>query len=182
MTATEVALKQEGEDGAWEQHFCVQTAFCRLCPGVNEGEPLAGSPPVGWGSHFPGDAGRSGSLVAAPPHAPVQKELFQSHLQPGKQGFKRGTPGLSCKTWPRGAGVCARMGCVLCPTCSQSPMHLGKPSPSPACGAGTGQRPPLWAARRLWLVLHGVDGLLPPLEGSPWRLWAQAGLGTGYAP
>lgn len=143
MTATEAVLKQEGKDGGQEQCFCGRAAFCQLCPGINEGDPLAGSPPAGWGSPPPGDAGQSGSLVAVPPRAPVQEEFFQSHPQPGKLGSRRGAPALSCKTWPRGGGVCARAGSVLCPTCSQSPMCLGKPSPSPACGGGTGQLPPL---------------------------------------
>lgn len=94
---------------------------------------------------------------------PCRREFFQSHPPPGKRGSRRGTPGPSCKTWARGPGVCARVGCVVHPTHSQSLTRLGKPSPSFARGGGTGQLPPLriWrAARRLSLVLHGVDGLL----------------------
>lgn len=44
--AREVVLGWQGKDGAWEQHFHVQAAFCQLCPGINEGDPLAGSFPV----------------------------------------------------------------------------------------------------------------------------------------
>lgn len=74
MVARDLVLGWQGKDGAWEQHFHVQAAFCQLCPGINEGHPLAGSFPVDWGT--------AASLVVALPHSPMR--LFQNHLQPGK--------------------------------------------------------------------------------------------------
>lgn len=84
----EVVLGWLVKDRAWEQHFHIQAAFCQFCPGINEGDPLAGSLPVGRGT--------AAFLVAALPNSPVQ--LFQNHLQPGKWGSRRDTPNQAEKS------------------------------------------------------------------------------------
>lgn len=118
MRAAEVVLKEEGKDEAWEQRFCVQAVGATLAQ--MRGRLWQGARWWTWQT-APGDAGPSASLMAAPPCAPLQEELFQSHLQLERWGCRSSTLDQAAK---RSLEVLVQVLGVLCVPCMPRAPHV----------------------------------------------------------